>query len=112
MKVLIAGSRSISDFDLSRYIPTGTELIITGGATGVDTIAEAYADKHKISKLIIRPEYSRYGKAAPLKRNEQMVDMADFVIVIWDGASKGALYTANYAKKKNKAVQIITCKQP
>ena len=58
MKLLIAGSRSISDFDLTEYIPDDTELIISGGAKGVDTIAEKYADKHKISKLILYPNYS------------------------------------------------------
>ena len=40
MKILIAGSRSIKDFDLSEYIPEDVELIITGGASGIDSIAE------------------------------------------------------------------------
>ena len=106
MKLLIAGSRSISDFDLTEYIPDDTELIISGGAKGVDTIAEKYADKHKISKLILYPNYCLYGRAAPIKRNEIMVDLADSVLVIWDGKSKGAMYTAEYAKKKGKKTVI------
>ena len=108
MKLLIAGSRSIADFDLTEYIPEGIELIISGGAKGVDTIAEKYADKHKISKLILHPNYSLYGRAAPIKRNEIMVDLADNVLVIWDGKSKGAMYTAEYAKKKGKDVIVVT----
>lgn len=108
MKLLIAGSRSIADFDLTEYIPDGIELIISGGAKGVDTIAEKYADKHKISKLILHPNYSLYGRAAPIKRNEIMVDLADNVLVIWDGKSKGAMYTAEYAKKKGKDVIVVT----
>ena len=108
MKLLIAGSRSIADFDLTEYIPEGIELIISGGAKGVDTIAEKYADKHKISKLILHPNYSLYGRAAPIKRNEIMVDLADNVLVIWDGKSKGAMYTADYAKKKGKDVIVVT----
>ena len=39
MKLLIVGSRSIQDFDLSAYISENTELIISGGAQGVDTLA-------------------------------------------------------------------------
>ncbi len=107
MKVLIVGSRSISAFDLSPYIPPETELIISGGAKGVDTLAEQYADTHKISKLILRPKYEKYGKAAPLKRNETMVDLADEILVIWDGKSKGTRHTVNYAKKKSKPMTLV-----
>ena len=107
MKLLIAGSRSIKDFDLSDHIPSDTELIISGGASGIDLIAEQYADKHRISKLIIYPKYEAYGKAAPLKRNEIMVDIADEVLIIWDGRSRGTKYTAAYAEKKNKKVRLI-----
>lgn len=110
IKLVIAGSRSITDFDLDKYIPNDTELIISGGAQGIDLIAEKYADKKRISKLILRPKYKLYGRAAPLKRNEEMVDIADSVLVIWDGKSKGALYTINYARKKNKEIKIVNIK--
>ena len=110
MKLLIAGSRSITDFDLSEYIPPETDLIISGGAGGVDTLAERYADAHRISKVIIRPKYELYGRAAPLKRNEEMVDMADAVLVIWDGKSRGTKYTVEYAKKRGKAVTVVEVK--
>lgn len=108
MKVMVAGSRSITDFDLSGYIPEKTELIICGGAIGIDNLAEEYADKHKISKLVLRPDYKKYGKAAPLRRNEIMVDLADLVIVVWDGTSRGTKYTIDYATKKGKNLKIIT----
>ena len=92
---------------MSEYVPPKTELIISGGAKGIDSIAEKYADKHKISKLILRPRYDLYGKAAPLKRSETMVDLADLVLIIWDGISYGTQYTVEYAKKKNKSVTVI-----
>ena len=107
MKLLIAGSRSTEQFDLAPYIPEEVELIISGGAKGIDTLAEQYADTHRISKLILRPSYSRYGRSAPLKRNEQMVDLADHVLVIWDGTSKGTLHTIEYARQKNKSLSVI-----
>ena len=108
MKILIAGSRTIDMFDLSPYIPKETTLIISGGAPGIDTLAEKYADEHKISKLILLPQYNLYGKAAPIKRNQTMVDIADTVIIIWDGQSRGTKYTLQYAKKENKNVILIT----
>ena len=45
MKLLIAGSRGITEFDLAPHIPKDTELIIAGGAAGVDTLAEQYAER-------------------------------------------------------------------
>lgn len=108
MKLMIAGSRTIGKFDLSPYVSSDTRWIITGGADGVDLIAEEYADRHRISKIVVRPNYKQYGKAAPLKRNEEMVDMADEVLVIWDGTSRGAAYTADYARRKNKPLRVIT----
>ncbi len=107
MKLLIAGSRSIKEFDLTPYVPEEVDLIICGGAEGVDSIAEEYADTHRMSKLVLRPHYELYGRAAPLKRNEKMIEIADAVLVVWDGKSRGARYTAEYAKKKNKPITEV-----
>ena len=107
LKLLVVGSRSITEFDLSPYITAEVETIISGGAGGVDTLAEKYADQHRLSKYIMRPRYDLYGRGAPLKRNEQMVDLADAVLIIWDGQSKGTNYTLKYAQKKNKKVLLV-----
>ena len=110
MNLLIVGSRSIKEFDLAPHIPCDTSLIISGGARGIDTIAEEYADNYSIPKKIIKPQYNIYGRGAPIKRNEEMVDIADKILVIWDGISKGTDYTVKYAKKKNKDIKIIMVK--
>ena len=107
MKLLIVGSRSIAEFDLSPYIPGETDTVISGGANGIDRLAEEYADLHRLSKYIVRPRYDLYGRAAPIKRNEQMVDMADAVLIVWDGHSKGAQSTLEYAKKSKKPLTLI-----
>ena len=107
MKLLIVGSRSITNFDLSPYICADVDTIISGGAGGVDSLAEQYADLHRLSKYILRPRYDLYGRAAPLKRNEQMVDTADAVLIIWDGHSKGTQFTLNYCRKSGKPTTLI-----
>ena len=107
MKLLIAGSRSIQEFDLSPYILPDTDCIITGGANGIDRIAEQYADEHKLSKIILRPQYHLYKRNAPLIRNKQMVDIADAVLVIWDGKSKGTRYTMDYTQQKNVPLTLV-----
>ena len=106
MKLLIAGSRSITSFDLSPYVPDEVDLIITGGAKGIDTLAEAYAKERGIPTLTVKPRYEKYGRAAPILRDEEMVDMADAVLVIWDGVSRGSKHTADYACKKGKPLTV------
>ena len=107
MKLLIVGSRGVRDFDLTEYVPEETTLIISGGARGMDRIAETYADQHGIEKIIIKPQYERYGRGAPIKRNECMVEMADAVLAVWDGVSRGTLYTIEYAKQQGKSVRVV-----
>lgn len=107
MKLMIAGSRNIEDLDISPYIPKGVDLIITGGASGIDTLAEKYADKNRLSKLILRPRYDLYKRAAPLKRNEEMIKYADSILIFWDGISKGTEFVINKAKELNKEINII-----
>ena len=107
MKICVIGSRSITSFDLTPYVPKEAELIITGGAKGVDALAEEYADKNGLSKLVIRPNYRLYGRAAPLKRNEIMIDLADMVLAVWNGASRGSEYSIRYAEKTGERILVI-----
>ena len=107
MKLLIAGSRTIENFSFDGLIPTSCDTILSGGAAGIDSLAEQFADTHKLSKIILRPQYSLYGKAAPLRRNEELVRIADEILVVWDGKSRGTLHTIKYAKKKGKSLKII-----
>lgn len=66
-----------------------------------------FSDKYKISKLIMRPRYDRYRRVAPLKRNEQMVDICDKVLVFWDGISRGTKHTIEYARKIGKPIEVV-----
>ncbi|MCH5187253.1 MAG: hypothetical protein J1F63_02530 [Oscillospiraceae bacterium] len=111
MKLLIAGSRTITNFDLAPYIPAGVDVILSGGAGGVDTLAEKYADANRISKLILRPDYkgSKNPKAEPLKRNDKLVAMCDEALIIWDGISRGTAYTIRklIEAKKSFSVRLV-----
>ena len=105
MKTAIIGSRSLT-IDISEFVPDGTNLIISGGAKGIDTMAEKYADERSIPKLIFKPEYNKYGASATLVRNRSIVEASDIVIAIWDGESSGTKYMIEYAKKVGKPANI------
>lgn len=106
MKVAIIGSRNLVNVEISKYIPENVTEIISGGARGIDTLAEEWAEKNGIPKTIIKPEYERFKRGAPLKRNEKIVELADVIIALWDGKSRGTKFTIDYAKKVKKEVNI------
>lgn len=97
--VFICGSRSITDLPIGRYIhPKEVGQVIHGGAIGVDTLAEQWAKNNNIESIIFPPNYEIYGKRAPLVRDKEMVEYADFVIAFYDGHSHGTKYIIDYCK--------------
>lgn len=98
MKVAVIGSRGLN-VKLANYIPKNADMIISGGAHGIDTLAEEYADAHGIPKIIFKPNYKRYGRADTHMRNRKIVKTADMIVAIWDGKSRGTKSTIEYAKK-------------
>lgn len=111
-KIVVCGSRSIIDYDLlkntlDRLIDKTSDTIISGGAKGVDQLAEKYAKENKILWEVIKPDWEKFGKSAGIKRNIIMIDMADKVIAIWNGLSPGTNCSIDYAKKHNKLMEII-----
>ena len=109
MKIAVVGSRGITELDLAPYLSDCDE-IVSGGAKGVDACAAEYARTKGITLTEFLPEYTRYGKGAPMIRNRNIVDYADKVVAFWDGSSKGTLSVIQYAKKEGKPCKIILCK--
>jgi len=106
MKIAVIGSRSIQNANIAPYLSDADE-IVSGGAVGVDACAAAYAKRHGIPFTVFLPDYNRYGRAAPLVRNRQIVAYADTVIAFWDGQSHGTLSVIRYAKKVGKPCTVI-----
>ena len=96
MKVAVIGSRGLTVSNLGDYLPCDTTEIISGGAKGVDTCARDYALSHGIKITEYLPEYKKYGRAAPLKRNITIIQNADLVLAFWDGKSKGTKFVTRH----------------
>lgn len=107
MKLAIIGSRTLWISNLQDYIPDNVTEIVSGGAKGVDRQAAAFAKEHRILLTEFLPDYKLYGKAAPLKRNEEIAAYADMVLAFWDGVSKGTKHTISLFEKQGKTVTVI-----
>lgn len=106
MKVAVIGSRGLVVENLEDFLPSETTEIISGGAKGVDASAREYALRHELKLTEYLPEYNRYGRAAPLKRNISMIERADLVLAFWDGKSRGTKHVIDNCKKRHIPVEI------
>ena len=95
MKVAVIGSRSLTVDNLGDYLPPDTTEIVSGGARGIDASAREYSQAHGIKLTEFLPEYDKYGKSAPLKRNFKIIEYADIVLAFHDGSSKGTQFVIN-----------------
>ena len=106
MKIAIIGSRNLKVLELEKYLPEDTTEIVSGGAKGIDSCAKEYALKSKIKITEFLPKYEKYGRVAPLKRNDLIIDYSDMVLAFWDGKSRGTKYVIENCKRKNKPLKI------
>ena len=104
MRVAVVGSRNMEIKHLGEYLPEKVTEIVSGGARGIDACARKYALENGLKLKEFFPEYNKYGKVTPLKRNLQIIDYADQVIAFWDGHSKGIKFVIENCRKQNKRV--------
>ena len=108
MKVAVVGSRNLTINNLGDYLPKDTTEIVSGGARGIDRCAREYAKSHKIKLTEFLPEYERYGRSAPLKRNLQIIRYADIVLAFWDCKSHGTSFVIENCNKENVPIKVFT----
>jgi hypothetical protein len=104
MKVIIAGSRFITDYNLVVLAvkESGFDIteVVCGAANGVDSLGERYAKENGIKLSYFYADWKGLGKLAGHKRNEQMGNYGEALIAVWDGKSPGTKHMINFAKKK------------
>lgn len=125
VRIIIAGSRTFSDYSLLNKKVTdiicdnkyklNTIRIISGTASGADTLGERYAQQHNL-KLTQMPADWSQGKKAGYIRNTQMAEFAihndndGILIAFWDGKSHGTKNIIDIAKEYNMNVYVIKYK--
>ena len=79
---------------------------------GIGSVAEQYARYHKIHVETAEPDGKQNGEqngqGEISEQDIQMVSMADLVVAVWDGKSRGTKEIADHARKTGKPVKVIT----
>lgn len=110
MRVIIAGSRSFSDYDSLKQVIQESKFeinqVISGGAKGADFLGEKYAKDNNIDLRIFPAKWDEFGKKAGFIRNKEMADNADALIAFWDQKSKGTKSMIDIAENKGLKVYV------
>jgi hypothetical protein len=112
MRVIIAGSRSLTDYNLVKSAVQVSRFhiseVVCGGAAGIDTLGRLWGDRRGILVKSFPAKWQTHGRAAGHIRNDAMAKYADALILIWDGRSKGSASMLRAAKKyKLKIFEVI-----
>ena len=115
MRVIIAGTRSITDYAtvVKAIEESGFEVteVLTGCARGVDLLGERYAKERGIPYRRFPADWKRDGKAANAIRNRRMAENADALIAVWDGRSSGTANAIEEAQRLGLPVHAVVVGQ-
>lgn len=114
-RILVAGCRFYEnykqaevyiDFCLQNIKKENSFIFVSGACRGADRLGELYAQKHGYAIERYPADWERYGKAAGPIRNQQMVNISDYIICFWDGKSRGTKSTIDFARLVKKPIRI------
>lgn len=118
MKLIIAGSRTLFPSVLlieNILLETGVKIseLVCGEAEGVDLCGRDFANRRCVpiaSFPCTKEDWNTYGKGAGHRRNRQMGNYAEALLLIWDGESSGSKGMKDYMLKLNKPVYEVILK--
>jgi len=98
-KIAVVGSRIFKNWEqlkktLDEYLQED-DTIVSGGAIGVDSMAQRYAKERGFDILVCYPRYGRFGRGATFIRNRRIVENSDLVLAFYSKGRLGEGGTAN-----------------
>lgn len=113
MIIGIVGSRGYDDYffiyflvkELKNQYP-GVK-VKTGDAKGVDHYVIRACKELGVKYESIKADWKKYGKAAGMKRNPDIIKDCNLVFAIWDGKSRGTENSISICDKMGIQCQIV-----
>jgi hypothetical protein len=64
---------------------SGMVLLHGGSPKGTERIAARWADHRKVPQIAFKPDWTKHAKAAPFKRNDQMLEVLPIGVIVFPG---------------------------
>ena len=113
MKLIIAGSRTFTDYQkLCQVLAPDRHRIaqvLTGGARGADALGKRWAWSKQVPWKGFKADWERFGNSAGVRRNHQMAQAGDVLVVFGDGPSPGTAHLIQCMQQLGKPVVVIGC---
>jgi hypothetical protein len=118
MKTIIAGSRTITNYEMledfikaiQQYMPGGMSIteVVSGKARGVDMLGEQWAAAYGVPIVGFPADWNTYGRSAGHIRNAEMANYAEAAIILWDHYSSGTADMIQLATKTHLRLFVFT----
>ncbi len=96
-RIAFTGGPDCNDHDriwttLDRVHAKHVDMVLLHGGTptGAERIAACWADARNVPQIAFRPDWNRHHKAAPFKRNDQLLDAMPIGVVAFPGSGISA----------------------
>ena len=79
--VAVAGGKDVADANAvaRRLDQTRAKyddlVLVHGGGPGTDRLAARWAERNGVDQVVCKPDWSRHGRAAPFRRNDEMLNL-------------------------------------
>ena len=61
-------------------------ILVHGGGPGVEKIAASWAERNGVHQIVCKPDWDRYGRAAPFRRNDDLLNLLPKGVIAFPGS--------------------------
>ena len=90
--IAIAGGKDVADPDaviarLDKAREKYADMVLVhGGGPGVEKIAARWAEQNSVQQIVCKPDWDRYGRAAPFRRNDELLNLLPKGVIAFPGS--------------------------
>ena len=89
--VAVAGGKTVTDANavLAKLDQARAKhddiVLVHGGGPGVEKLAAQWAERNGVDQVVCKPDWQRHGRAAPFRRNDELLDLMPKGIIAFPG---------------------------